>query len=333
MQIIDAGGLKIARIEFTDGHIGRGDPPNVYIILSRPITIIDTGIKSEANEMMFNRSLKELGLKVSDISNVILTHWHWDHSGLASSIVAQSGAQTIAHVYELPRLMGGYGDLCVLSENTKAFYRSHGLSADLSETLVALAYSYGLPSLELKHMKAVSDGEEIIGDDYRLKILHTPGHTPGSICVYEENTGILFGSDTLYGRLFPHPVAEIYLSKGGLIYSSLGFYPASLEKLGLMNFSQCLPGHGSPFSPVKDVIDAVSRFIERRLSRLMRLLESADRPRSAKDILEILFPNIGDFEIYPAVAEVILLLEVAEKRDLICRTAHDDGISRFVIIR
>lgn len=88
----------------------------------------------------------------------------------------------------------------------------------------------------------LTDGEDLSLGDRNLKVVHTPGHSPGSICLWEEGRGLLFTGDTLYeGPIFAQ-----------LRYSDFDAYRRSLDRLCLLQpqVRLVLPAHGlTPLSP------------------------------------------------------------------------------------
>jgi hydroxyacylglutathione hydrolase len=183
---------------------------NVYILYedgSEDAIVIDVG--QGANEIA--RRLEELEVKPSLIIN---THGHTDHTAEDSLLKNLTGAKLAIHELDAYRLA---------SEDEA--------SRDLGITKAPIE-----PELQL------TSGQEIkFGKDSRLNVMHTPGHTEGSICLYDERDALLFSGDTLfqagYGRVDGRgsdPVA---------MQSSL---KTLLELPGL---TEVYPGHG-PFTTI-----------------------------------------------------------------------------------
>jgi hydroxyacylglutathione hydrolase len=106
------------------------------------------------------------------IKYVLNTHAHFDHTDANGGIVQATGATLALHPQDLPLLKASGG---------AALF---GLQADPSPP----------PQLELH------DGDELEVGTLRFKVLHTPGHTPGHVCFYEEAHGVLFDGDVLFAR-------------------------------------------------------------------------------------------------------------------------------------
>lgn len=172
--------------------------------------------------------LIDTGLGVSDISAVVrnltdkpvaavATHAHWDHTGGHSYF-----REFYAHAAELSWLQGGF-PLSV--EAVRGMLVKGGLPAGFD--VRAYEIFQGTPSRLLR------DGEEIDLGGRRLRVLHTPGHSPGHMCFWEANRGYLFTGDLVYrGTLlanFPSTDPEAYL--------------ASLEKIAALPIRRLFPAH------------------------------------------------------------------------------------------
>ncbi|MFN2185409.1 MAG: MBL fold metallo-hydrolase [Anaerolineae bacterium] len=118
------------------------------------------------------RILAEVERQGLSIKYVLNTHAHFDHTDANGAIVRATGATLALHPLELPLLKASGG---------AALF---GLQADPSP----------LPDLELR------DGDELEVGTLRFQVLHTPGHTPGHVCFYEQAEGVLFDGDVLFQR-------------------------------------------------------------------------------------------------------------------------------------
>jgi len=137
---------------------------NCYVVgdeSSKDGMIIDPG--AEADQIM--RVVEDLGL---NIKLIVLTHGHMDHVGALKEVKEVTGAQIAIHTEDAPSLQG--------SIMRHMFSRS-------SEPLPS-------PDVLLKEGDTVDVGE------LHFQVLHTPGHTPGGICLLAE--GIVFTGDTLF---------------------------------------------------------------------------------------------------------------------------------------
>lgn len=161
---------------------------NVYVLVSGSgHTLVDTGAAGQADRIL--TQLEAAGLRSSDLQSIVLTHWHGDHAGSAAELAHRCGAQVLAHQDEVPyiektsplptdstikRLMNWLGDAIVL--------RRSPCHVD----------------------RPLKDGDviEALGG---MRVIHTPGHSPGSLCLYQPELQILFCGDALFNI---HPITH-----------------------------------------------------------------------------------------------------------------------------
>jgi glyoxylase-like metal-dependent hydrolase (beta-lactamase superfamily II) len=199
--------------EGTSSHcyLIRGDYKNV---------LIDSGVDRNFNSLQ-ESSLK-LGFKVRDIDIVINTHEHFDHIG--ANRYFQDNALIAAHRFAATKI--------TVEDRYVTLYKS----CDLNE-----------PPLKA-HLWLENRFHFDLGN-YSLEVVHTPGHTFGSICIYEFNRKILFTGDTLFagGTLS-------YIDESG----SVGDYINSICLLEARKINKIYPGHGEVSNdPEKDMQKAI----------------------------------------------------------------------------
>jgi len=137
---------------------------NCYIVgseSSKEGMIVDPGDEAE----VILRNVKDLGL---EIRSIVLTHGHIDHIGALKEVKEATGAEVAIH-----------------SDDAQA------LQEKSVSTLLGLSYSAPLPADRL-----LKDGDSMDIGDLHFLVLHTPGHSPGCICLLGE--GIIFSGDTLF---------------------------------------------------------------------------------------------------------------------------------------
>jgi glyoxylase-like metal-dependent hydrolase (beta-lactamase superfamily II) len=173
---------------------------NAYLIDAKRKTLVDAGIDGK----------RVLGQVPADLDLIVLTHCHYDHMAAVPEIVAATGAKVAMH------------------EDDIACLKSDRISA---------AATFGRKSPAFKVDVVLHDGDLVDLSDVKLKVIHTPGHTPGSICLYDEASHILFTGDTVFeGGSFGR--TDIGGNEEHMINS--------LEKLTKYDVTALYPGHGNP---------------------------------------------------------------------------------------
>lgn len=179
-------------------YLIKGDYKNV---------LIDSGL--DKNFSKLQRVLLSLGIKVRDIDIVINTHEHFDHIG--------------ANRY--------FQDYALI-----AAHRSAATKIVFEDRYVTMYASGDLNEPPLKVHLWLEDKFRFDLGNYTLETVHTPGHTSGSICIYEVNRKVLFTGDTVFER-----GTLSYIGESG----SVGDYINSIGRLGTMKINHIYPGHGS----------------------------------------------------------------------------------------
>lgn len=145
-----------------------------YLITGNEIYLIDSGVVSSEG-VIFNY-MDKIGLKPEDISLMILTHSHPDHIGSAKSIKEKSGCKILAHPNEKSWIENI--DLQAKERPVPNFHSLVEGSIDVDETL--------------------EDGDKVnLGKDIIIKVIHTPGHSKGSISLLIEKEGVLITGDVI----------------------------------------------------------------------------------------------------------------------------------------
>jgi len=175
---------------------GMGFDSNVYIIGDM---IVDTGTGENIQYIL--NSIKKASLRVENLSMVLNTHCHFDHTG---GNICFPSAKIAIHKEDAPALEEGNG-------------------------VKTLGFMFGKSLEPMKVDIYLNEGDKI-GD---FEVIHTSGHTMGSICLYDGET--LISGDTVFAN-------------GGFgrvdLGGNLNMMHESLERLSKLEIKYLLPGHG-----------------------------------------------------------------------------------------
>ena len=155
-------------------------PVQIYVILSDPLTLIDTGVKSPASRAALETALEVLGHGLEEVERVILTHHHGDHLGQAQSL-RDCGArlEVLAHGIEAPTIEAWSAERDEAIEATNALFHEYGVPAPVLEKQTAMRRRRLLeepPLCEATRVdRRLREGERIACKDFELEVLHAPG--------------------------------------------------------------------------------------------------------------------------------------------------------------
>ncbi|MBI5347185.1 MAG: MBL fold metallo-hydrolase [Candidatus Aenigmarchaeota archaeon] len=185
---------------------GVGYDCNTYLIDGE--VLVDTGTGIFFSQM--KEEIEAMGYDLNHIRTIINTHCHFDHSGGNKKFRDWLKAKIAIHEDDKEAVETGSG---------------------------TLAHLFGQTSKTVTMDEVLENGDKIRTENFIFEVLSTPGHTPGSICLYEKNKKILISGDTLFesstGRTDYPGGSKIDMKK-------------SLEKLSKLNAIYLLPGHGMP---------------------------------------------------------------------------------------
>lgn len=180
---------------------------NIYIVVGENPTIVDCGTGSYHTKVA--REITNLVDPIT-ITQIILTHEHYDHCGGVKELYELTGdnAKIIAHKDAADKIEKG-------------------------KSMFARMLGGTMPKMPVDIR--VDEGDTLnIGDEI-FEVIHTPGHTPGSMCLYSNKSKSLFSGDTIFshgsfGR-YDFPEGDANLLK------------QSIERLATLNVVNLYPGH------------------------------------------------------------------------------------------
>lgn len=198
---------------------------NVYLVAdSGHLTLVDAGFPGRAGVIL--QRIRRLGFSPHRIRHIVITHHHPDHVGGLSALKQATNADIIAHTGDVPYIEGA---LPQPGPCRPAWLRAS-----------SAPFARLLRTEPVKVDIAVKDGDElpVAGG---IKILHTPGHTPGSICILFRDKGVMMTGDLLaqrFGIKLPSMPFTVDVPQ------ELG----SIKKLAGEDFEVACFGHGSPLT-------------------------------------------------------------------------------------
>src|SRR5437016_2864497 len=201
-------------------------PVNVYLVRNDPVTLIDVGPNTEEAFTALRNGVEQLGLRLDAIKRIIISHAHEDHYGLAARVQEISGAEVFLHSWEIDKIH----DHSDYSEHRVLLQRA-GVPAEIIE-IFEKGYERIHPLAGGKLViDPLADDDEIIFENGALRVLHTPGHTPGSICLMRESNRELIAADTVIKHITPNPMLDADPLNSHRRFPSLNEYLCSVSRI------------------------------------------------------------------------------------------------------
>lgn len=280
-----------------------------YLLVSREeVAVIDPGYPSpQAREL-----LKELLPKDKKVL-VLLTHGHIDHYAAASWLAKDYGAEVLVHPLDLKKVtMGAIREVISRAEDVKNYWLLLGFT-EMEEVWTALRKMESLYPSPIHEVRPVTSRIRL--HPLEVLVVHTPGHTSGSVCFFVPQQGLLFSGDTLL------PLGqETWLSGPTFCEEGahLSDYKKSLEKIAALCPKLILPGHGEPFDDLTGkLLEVRSRHLERRKKVLSVLAEGL----TAYQISCALEPELEGYRRLLSVGMVYAALLELESEGIVRRKA------------
>jgi len=205
---------------FGEGGLGASElfSSHSYLFVGeKKVILVDPG--STAHGEQLREALPQLGVSGQQIDLVIVTHEHWDHISATDNFPDAEHAASEAALEALNE----QDDDVVRHKNRGQTYTSQ--------------FDRGL-----------KDGEVVDLGNFQLNVLLTPGHTPGSLCLYEPGLKILLTGDTFFGG---GSISRIFMEGGRALHVK------SLERIAGLELEAIYPGHGDLIEGRQSCLDNI----------------------------------------------------------------------------
>jgi glyoxylase-like metal-dependent hydrolase (beta-lactamase superfamily II) len=265
--------------------------------------------------------LKQLGFRIADIQRIILTHTHEDHCGLANWLQQQNGAPVYVHEWEQENLTD-HGRL----RADRVLLKSAGVPEEQLEQMVGHYAKVKSFADAVEKVVTYRDEHEFAFAAGSLRVVHTPGHTPGSCCLLREATRTLLAGDTILKHITPNPVLNPDPHHAARRFPALKNYLASLERLRTLAPTLIHTSHGDVVIDYEEYLARLRRHTYDRQHKVLSLVGKDGI--TAHELGLLLFPKVKDITRFLAVSEAVAHLDLAAAEEKL-RVEHRDGVDVF----
>ncbi len=196
---------------------------NIFLIVEEEITVVDTGFRGSAKRIV--KAIRDIGRSADEISLIIITHNHLDHIGGLPGLRKLTSAKVAIHKADL-----SYG---------KDGLPYPGYLKNLMK-IPFITVFWPLVYAKPDDIDIQLEGGEVLLPLDGLEVIHTPGHTPGSISLFSPKKRLLMVGDTMNSS---H--RDLWLTPRS-ISSDISQARESVKRLARLDFDILCCGHGKP---------------------------------------------------------------------------------------
>ena len=233
--------------------------------------LVDCGWDTPDTLEQFLRQLHDIGAHLDEIHTIVVTHGHSDHYGLAATLRDHARFRLLMHRVDWQQVSSEMSDPEAMLRTAVAWMDANGLATaewrEADRRALVTLHQFKLTSPD----QQLEEGDGIPAGASTLRVLWTPGHSQGHICLYDPQRRILLAGDHVLERITPH-VSMFRPTEG----DPLGGYIPALRKVRDLKVDLVLPGHGNPFVGLARRVDEL---IEHHLAREAAVVEILSRGR------------------------------------------------------
>ncbi len=290
-------------------------------------TLVDCGWNTPDVLKALQHALSELGVRIADIRTLVVTHYHSDHYGLAGTLLRLGDMRLLMHRLDWLYVRTHLSDPAAAAEGSTRWLTQHGLPApDYTDEERRTLQS--APRFEI-----VPPHRELAADDWLgvsphdLRVIWTPGHTEGHICLYDPRRRLLFSGDHVLDPITPN----VSITRPGA-RNPLGAYLASLRRVAELDVDLVLPAHGEPFGGLQRRVRELLAHHAERESATREALQSG--PATGGAVAACLpwtrrglaFGDLAAFQQRLALGEALAHLELLCAEGLATSTARNGRV-------
>ncbi len=242
--------------------------------------LIDSGWNSDECFEALSRSLQIIGLPVAELKKVLVSHLHPDHFGLVGRIKKESlKCRIMMHKEEASNIKKNRKEYSALMIRLHEWLRTNGTPQSEVESMLSNSLALARTFDKINGDEVLVGGEALkVGSRWRFRVLHTPGHTSGTICLLggakdDDSSKMFFSGDHILPSITPNiSLSPLYTTSE----DPLGDYLSSIRSLKAIRASRVLPSHEHVFSNLSKRISEIERHHKFRLQNTLNVLNRED---------------------------------------------------------
>jgi len=302
-------------------------PVNLYVIAEPELVLIDCGPRTDVARTELDRLLQEQGLNAADIQRIVLTHSHQDHYGLAAELSRRSGAPVYAHGDDQAAIRHDPS----VRDFLAGLIAESGTPPDLVAKMREMMFYLTGVSEAVENIRPLQELDRVPCGAARFEFVHLPGHTPGSIGLWEPRLRILIGGDTAIEKITPNPFSAPDPGQPHGRFRSLASYWETFRRILEMNPAVIHAGHLEPIADFPAYEEWSLDLHRQRQQAVLAAIRGG--ARTVHEIALALFPEVVPQGAFLALTEVFSHLDLLEEEGRVRSDSREGSPGRVAIYR
>ncbi|WP_306056709.1 MBL fold metallo-hydrolase [Natronococcus wangiae] len=296
---------------------------NAYVLADEDrdeLALIDTGIATDAVRADLRDGLAERGYEFADIDDVVLTHFHVDHAGLAGEIQRESDATVYVHEADAPLVEQDPDAVAAVEERRLELLEQWGVPDAARDELLSFLEAgqsvEGMPA----ETTTIEDGTVLEVGGRTLETLHAPGHAAGLCCFEVSGASEAFVGDAVLPVYTPNVGgADVRVDR------PLAKYAETLRTIVERDYDRVWPGHRDPIEEPSERALTILEHHRERTENVLDVLEEHG-PADAWTVSARLFGDLEGIHIIHGPGEAYAHLDHLRHEGVL---EYDDGEFRL----
>jgi len=296
---------------------------NFYLVRHRDsLSLIDAGVPTEACWEALMRALEQAGFSLGDVTEIMLTHHHYDHVGLVNRIVGERDIPVYASRHAIPWLWREEGFMQKRLSFLENMYREMGCGPETERQMGKIGQMEAeFRELAIRcELSFVQEGDDWFG----FRVMEVPGHAPDHIALYDSQRKLLFAGDHIIRHMNANAIVEPDLR--GNRRRTLIEYEQSLRRCLDIEIDRAYPGHGEEIVQPRELILERLAGIESKSQKLLERLR--ERACTAAELAQAYYETKYDDAFFLVMSEIIGHLDRLEAAGAI-RAVRKRGIIHY----
>ncbi|MFW5895917.1 MAG: MBL fold metallo-hydrolase [archaeon] len=292
---------------------------NVYLLQSEETVLVDAGVATEPTRGEFVDALGAFNVTPADVDRVFLTHWHYDHAGLAGMIQQAGGATVHAHEADAPLISGAEATFIEDRALQQETFESWQLPDAPREELLSFLEGHAELAGDEVDVTPFAGGDRFDVNGTTFEAVHLPGHSAGltAFAFEEGDQRQAFVGDVILPKYTPNV--------GGAdlrVEAPLEKYVESLVEVVDRGWDRVFPGHRDP---IEDPAGRAREILDHHRERTENVIGVLERNGAcdAWTVSHHLFGELETIHILHGPGEAFAHLDHLERHGVVEREATD----------